>query len=58
MNELQRCPFCGSEDLMMNKISWAFFINCNHCESNGPLSHYGSEKTAKEIWNKRNKCDE
>lgn len=50
--ELLECPFCGSKDVKLYKSDYTFwFVECNMCCSEGPLSRTGDE--AKDKWNTR-----
>ena len=56
-DDFKRCPYCGSMDISLMKMGYAYYVRCNHC-----LAHSGTRRTedeAIERWNKRyvlNEC--
>ena len=48
---LKPCPFCGSDDLLIDGHSSGASIECQECLAEGPFgdSHDG----ARELWNRR-----
>ena len=46
-----RCPFCGSEDLLSMNTCLGSWILCNNCKAGGPMAK--TEKEAWKLWRKR-----
>jgi len=58
--ELKPCPFCGSDNIVVEKEtewcsgdSWAIGCDGNNCMMEVFAHHFESEKLAIEIWNTR-----
>lgn len=54
MQELENCPFCGSEYVEVESArapDEGFQVQCTLCEACGPLS--ASHSAAVEAWNER-----
>lgn len=55
MSELKNCPFCGNEDLKIDRMKWNnltdwIYIRCKKCTAN--IRHFDT-KLAIERWNTR-----
>lgn len=63
MEELELCPFCDSEAILLKGGSEGYFINCTKCECSlgycgwdfyeETIGSFDSKKDAKYIWNNR-----
>jgi hypothetical protein len=55
MNNLARCPFCGSEELEIRGSSHTKWIACLSCRADGPTANGNTPELAKlaaaEAWN-------
>ena len=53
MEDLKRCPFCGSENvgLAIESGDGWFWISCKDCEGSGGTA--GDIDGARELWNRR-----
>lgn len=49
--KIKKCPFCGSERVMLNSSGKAVFywVICDSCEAEGPSA--STKKEAVEEWN-------
>ena len=47
----ERCPYCGSDDLITMKTGVSFYVGCRGCFATGPLVE--EEEEAWEAWNRR-----
>jgi len=47
----QRCPFCGSDDLIEVRTAASFIILCLNCSATGPMAQ--TLEKAWEAWNQR-----
>ena len=57
-DELKKCPFCGSEDIVLLegiKIQGVevCFVNCNFCHSRGTICLAENKEEAVSAWNRR-----
>lgn len=51
MSELKPCPFCGSKETILMKLSKGWTIICNRCAVEGPYKKFKNH--AIKAWNKR-----
>ena len=48
----KNCPFCGSSDVGLSKLSNGhYYVTCFECDTDGPIGSCNSE--AVERWNER-----
>lgn len=53
--EIKECPFCGSRRILSYQKINIWFVSCEDCHCDGPLTHddIHSEESAIKEWNRR-----
>lgn len=51
MGELKPCPFCGNDEIKVDRIDGHMCAWCTNCTAQGPTSHFGPDGTAQGAWN-------
>lgn len=51
MGELKPCPFCGNDEIKVDRIDGYMCAWCTNCTAQGPTSHFGPDGTAQGAWN-------
>lgn len=51
MIDIKPCPFCGSDNLLLNGYGWCYldlYVKCNECGAHGPQE---TDECFGEKWN-------
>jgi len=51
MDDLKPCPFCGNDEIKVDRIDGHMCAWCTNCTAQGPTSHFGPDGTAQGAWN-------
>ena len=54
--ELDVCPFCKGDDIVLDDGVFAFWVSCKTCRSSGPMC--STEEEAAREWNDCNRGQE
>lgn len=51
MSKVKDCPFCQSDELIVESSEGEYWVKCEQCGAQGPVEH--DRKTAVKNWNLR-----